>query len=610
MLKLADGGALYCYSNLPPINFGNTWRNNVIVNVVGNVDGVPPPSSKQANGIMLDANVYDFLVEGNTVIRAASNGVQMSRNSYRNTIRSNLFYDCGRDPGGYYLYFLLDPTRNYGQNVIVKNVFYPLDSVQTLVMIQDSSSSLHMPGTLDSNYYCSPYNNLPIRTLTFANKWIHTEYSLEQWQAYSGQDQHSKGLFTKLNPFVVTDSSAPSLIPNGQFQTNIAGWGDWNNNTQVKYVDNAGLDGGCVEFRLEGGPGTNRALASPNVVLVKGQWYQLRFSVRAAHEGLLTVATRQDHSPYSTLNAPMVFSMGPERTNQECYLMADASDSQVRVEFRVTYPDSLFFLDNVTFRPVKGDYVSPESQAPVFVNSTPVTKTVDLGPDSFRDLDGNYLSSSIELPPYSSKILIREGYSALPVQLASLNAVVAGDGEVQISWSTVSEVNNYGFTVQRKSVGDADFADLNGAFVAGKGTTTEPQAYTYVDKSIVKAGTYSYRLKQQDLDGTIHYTQSVIVQVTVTDMAEVAPKVFQLLQNYPNPFNPTTVVSYQLPVVSDMKLVAYDLLGREVAVLVNERKAPGIYNVQFDALGLASGVYVYRLTAGNFVQARKMIVIK
>ena len=224
----------------------------------------------------------------------------------------------------------------------------------------------------------------------------------------SGQDQHSKGLFTKLNPFVVTDSSAPSLIQNGQFQTNIAGWGDWRTNTQVKYVDNGGLDGGCLQFRLEGGPGANQAVASPDVALTKGQWYQLRFSVRAAQKGLLTVAARQDHIPYNTLNAPMIFPMGPERTNQECYLMADATDAQVRVEFRVTYPDSLFFLDNVTFRPVKGSYVSPESQAPVFVNSTSVTKTVDLGPDSFRDLDGNYLSGSIELPPYSSKILVRE----------------------------------------------------------------------------------------------------------------------------------------------------------------------------------------------------------
>jgi photosystem II stability/assembly factor-like uncharacterized protein len=88
------------------------------------------------------------------------------------------------------------------------------------------------------------------------------------------------------------------------------------------------------------------------------------------------------------------------------------------------------------------------------------------------------------------------------------------------------------------------------------------------------------------------------------------PRVFALKQNYPNPFNPRTVVSSQLPVVSNVKLVIYDLLGREVAVLVNERRAPGYYQDTFDASGLASGVYIYRLTAGSFVQSRKMLLIK
>ncbi|HEX7573854.1 MAG TPA: T9SS type A sorting domain-containing protein [Bacteroidota bacterium] len=88
------------------------------------------------------------------------------------------------------------------------------------------------------------------------------------------------------------------------------------------------------------------------------------------------------------------------------------------------------------------------------------------------------------------------------------------------------------------------------------------------------------------------------------------PTIFTLEQNYPNPFNPTTVISFQQPVVSKARLVVYDLLGREVAVLVNERKMPGRYELKLDASGLASGVYLYRLTVGSFVQTRKMIVLK
>jgi glucuronoarabinoxylan endo-1,4-beta-xylanase len=88
------------------------------------------------------------------------------------------------------------------------------------------------------------------------------------------------------------------------------------------------------------------------------------------------------------------------------------------------------------------------------------------------------------------------------------------------------------------------------------------------------------------------------------------PAAYELLQNYPNPFNPRTVVGSRLPVVSNVKLVIYDLLGREVAVLVNERRAAGSYQDAFDGSGLSSGIYIYRLTAGTFVQSRKMVLIK
>ncbi len=93
-----------------------------------------------------------------------------------------------------------------------------------------------------------------------------------------------------------------------------------------------------------------------------------------------------------------------------------------------------------------------------------------------------------------------------------------------------------------------------------------------------------------------------------TDTA--VPTAYALAQNYPNPFNPTTVVSYQLPAGGDVRLVVYDLLGREVAVLVNQAQGPGSYTVNFNASGLSSGVYLYRLQAGSVVYTRKMVVLK
>jgi hypothetical protein len=89
-----------------------------------------------------------------------------------------------------------------------------------------------------------------------------------------------------------------------------------------------------------------------------------------------------------------------------------------------------------------------------------------------------------------------------------------------------------------------------------------------------------------------------------------APQEFSLAQNTPNPFNPSTMVSYQLPVASAVKLTVYDMLGREVATLVNEMKDAGSYSVRFDGAGFSSGAYIYRLEAGSFVQTKRMLLVK
>ena len=88
------------------------------------------------------------------------------------------------------------------------------------------------------------------------------------------------------------------------------------------------------------------------------------------------------------------------------------------------------------------------------------------------------------------------------------------------------------------------------------------------------------------------------------------PEFFDLRQNYPNPFNPTTTISYFIPASSNVRLTVYDMLGREVAVLVNEQKTPGIYKATFDGRQFSSGIYFYRLQAGSRIMKQKMVMIK
>ncbi len=203
--------------------------------------------------------------------------------------------------------------------------------------------------------------------------------------------------------------------------------------------------------------------------------------------------------------------------------------------------------------------------------------------------------------------------TALPIQIASFIGTVEDNRYALLRWETISEINNFGFEVQKSTEPLSGYKTIADSFVPGHGTTTTRQEYSYGDLTTTH-GTWYYRLKQLDLDGTVHYSQSVVVHVTVTDVAEETPKVFRLDQNYPNPFNPGTVLSVQWPAVSDVTLTIIDLLGREIATVVTGRFQPGQYTFPFDASRLSSGMYLYRLEAksesGVFVDVKKMIVLR
>ena len=157
----------------------------------------------------------------------------------------------------------------------------------------------------------------------------------------------------------------------------------------------------------------------------------------------------------------------------------------------------------------------------------------------------------------------------------------------------------------------SSFADVPNSFVAGHGTTLVPQDYSWIHDN-VSPGTLYYRLKQIDLDGSVHYTDAVEVVVgalTGTGEQDV-PRVFSLSQNYPNPFNPSTIIRYTLPKESSVSLRVYNLLGQEVAVLAEGLQKAGEYQVQLDAGNLASGTYLYRLSTDDFASSRKLIVLR
>jgi len=191
----------------------------------------------------------------------------------------------------------------------------------------------------------------------------------------------------------------------------------------------------------------------------------------------------------------------------------------------------------------------------------------------------------------------------VPVELTSFVATT-GSNSVTLNWSTATETNNKGFEIER-SFNGSEFKVIG--YKEGNGTTTQVNNYSFVDQNL-SAGNYSYRLRQIDYDGTFEYSK-------VVESSIIAPATFAMEQNYPNPFNPTTNIKFSLAVDSKVTLKVFNILGQEVATLINNTMAAGFHSVKFDAKGFQSGIYLAKIEANgidgkNFSSVKKMVLAK
>jgi len=187
----------------------------------------------------------------------------------------------------------------------------------------------------------------------------------------------------------------------------------------------------------------------------------------------------------------------------------------------------------------------------------------------------------------------------LPVELTSFTASVIGS-KVRLNWQTATEINNYGFEILRKTQDNTEWENIG--FISGNGNSNSQKSYSYTDESI-SLGKYSYRLKQIDNDGTFEFSSTIEVDLGI-------PKDFLLSQNYPNPFNPMTKIQYTLPIDAQVTLQIYSITGELMESLVSEYQSQGSYTIDFDGSNFASGTYIYRLVANDFVQTKKMTLVK
>jgi hypothetical protein len=202
---------------------------------------------------------------------------------------------------------------------------------------------------------------------------------------------------------------------------------------------------------------------------------------------------------------------------------------------------------------------------------------------------------------------------ALPIMLGEFKGMTVDAHTVKIEWTTVSEQNTYGFYVQRKGEKEAAYTDVS-EFIGGAGTTlNEEHAYSWTDAK-ANDGVYYYRLRTVDLNGDVEYSSAIRVAI-VLGVKDRIPVVFKLNQNYPNPFNPTTEITFDLPENGVVTLKIYNIIGQEVATILNGvQYEPGSYSQTFNASSFSSGVYYYRISVTgvnqNHDSLNKMVLIK
>jgi len=196
---------------------------------------------------------------------------------------------------------------------------------------------------------------------------------------------------------------------------------------------------------------------------------------------------------------------------------------------------------------------------------------------------------------------ITDESAPLPVNLVSFTSEVINK-DVNLKWVTGMEVNNSGFRIERKRINITEEWKYIG-FVEGMGNSNQQVTYNFTDKNL-EQGIYKYRIKQTDYNGNFqYYNLDTEINISVPDK-------YELSQNYPNPFNPVTKINFQIPEKIKVTLKIYDITGKEVEELVNEELASGIYTKEFSGVKLSSGIYFYKIVAGDFKSVKKMVLVK
>lgn len=421
-LQLNDGGGI-------DITESDTLRilNNIVTNTIGN-DQTSGIKGIYSCGIYLNGGVMkNSIIQGNTVCYSGYNGIVLDHKNtpVNNQILDNVCYNNFASQIHFGDYSAVNFIPSYN-TIMKRNIFFSLSSGQSCMDLRGfTSGGIPDFGFFDSNYYCNPYSDLLIRRTSSLPTYTTNVHTLSYWQNNFGKDLNSHSLPFSFSQYAITDTLSNNMITNSNFTNNIDTWAAWPYGLTIDHTNNPQLDSGCMRMRWNGGGYSECLNMSNRYSITKGNIYLVSLSCTGNHSGIFNLWGRSSFNAGLATFPQTFLTYENYRKDYSFTFKADTTDPLAFMSIGLKLPDSLVYVDNVNMYKVGVSKIDSTQMSKIFINENNYQTSFSLGGITYKDLNGNPVTGSIILEPYSSRILINESYTN-PVKNLQLKVFTQG----------------------------------------------------------------------------------------------------------------------------------------------------------------------------------------
>lgn len=400
--------------------------NNVVLNTIGNVESTPY-TALYGSGIYINGGVLkNSIIEGNTSALNTYAGIYFDHKNgpVNNKILGNTLYNNFSFQILFADYSSVTNIPVY--NTIVKNnIFYSLQAAQNCMILRTyTGTSQNDYGIFDSNYYCNPYSEYTIRRTKFTYPYSDLTHSLTNWQNISNEDLNSKSSVFSFEQYGITDTLSGNMLVNSKFDSTISPWISWPSGANVSWIHNPSLNSGSMRMRWNGSGNSIGLGLSNRYSITTGNHYLVSISCAGDHNGTFNLWGLSSLSGSIFTFPQTFFSFNETKRDYTFTYKAEVTDPLAYMSIGLILPDTLVYVDNVNMFRVNVEKIDSSQKSKLFINENNYVQNISPNGINYKDIDGNPVSGNISLQPYSSKILINEGF--IPSRNLVLKAYIEG----------------------------------------------------------------------------------------------------------------------------------------------------------------------------------------